>query len=90
MNPGYYNIAADKRFKFGTGASSTELIVHEAGHNSAKNATHTEDGSGSYEYTQTGLQSNQRGSIYVTPENRQNIINDEKNRSTIKNVDLTK
>ena len=90
MNPLQYNIDLKKKFKFGTNATATELIVHEVGHNSARNAAHTEEGTGNYEYTQIGLQSNEKGRIFVTPENRTNIINDEKNRSNSVTIDLSR
>jgi hypothetical protein len=60
--------------------SATERSVHEAGHNSAANNHH---GTGVYEYNQSGLQSNERGSVYPNSSNTRTIINDNTNRKTI-------
>ena len=86
LNPQYYNIKANKKFSFGTSATATELAVHEGGHNSALSAVHSND---SYKYEQTGLQGNSGGKIYPTAENREAIINDAKNRQTMRTVDLS-
>jgi len=80
MSPLYYNIKAKATFSFGTGASSTELVVHETGHNAAYPFIHNK---GNYEYNQKGLQSNQPYKIRPTPQNTKDIINDKTNRSTI-------
>ena len=61
--------------------SSSEILAHEIGHNIAKLNLH---GTGDYEYEQEGLQSNKSGGIHPTQQNVMNIINDERNRSTIK------
>ncbi len=62
--------------------TNAESAIHEAGHNSSANHLHE---SGSYEYNQTGLQSNQTGKMYPTDSNTKNIINDKSNRRTIDN-----
>jgi RHS repeat-associated protein len=61
------------------------ILTHEIGHN-VTNLGHDANGNGNYEYNQTGLQSNQSGSIYPTKENTRTIINDASNRSTIKSA----
>jgi hypothetical protein len=63
--------------------SSTDLAVHEAGHNSAASHFHTKLGNGNYEYDQIGLQSNQSGRIYPNRTNTRTIIKDKTNRKTI-------
>jgi len=62
-------------------ANSTEVVVHGAGHNSAKLHKHK---TGIYEYYQRGLQSNERGQVYPTQQNTGTIINDPGNRKTLK------
>lgn len=54
-----------------------EVLVHEAGHNSAAAFSHSER---NYKYYQTGLQSNEHGRIYPTKDNTIEIINDNLNR----------
>lgn len=71
--------------------SLTELIVHEAGHNTAKDFYHRktvdelENGeTGEYEYNQEGLQSNQGGLIYPTLyDNTLRILQDFENLENI-------
>lgn len=56
-----------------------EILVHEAGHNSAEAFFHTESKDGDYEYDQIGLQSNEEGNVYPTYNNTIGIIQDEDN-----------
>ncbi len=60
-----------------------KIVVHEIGHNMT-NLGHDPNGNGNYEYNQTGLQSNQPGSIYPTKDNSKTIINDASNRKTLR------
>lgn len=63
-----------------------EILVHEAGHNSAKAFVHKGTLFGDYEYHQPGLQSNMRGQVYPTEKNTIGIINDAKNRQNMRIV----
>ncbi len=64
----------------------TNILAHEAGHNSAINNLHTGKGSG-YEYSDSGLSSNDLSnadSLRPTQNNTNSILKDKSNRSTIK------
>lgn len=63
-----------------------EILVHEAGHNSAEAFEHKGTLFGDYEYHQPGLQSNMRGKVYLTEENTIGIINDAENRQNMRIV----
>jgi RHS repeat-associated protein len=58
--------------------TTTEISVHEGGHNVAAENIH---GTGSYEYGQKGLQSNTPGSIFPSENNTKAILKDNYNRS---------
>ena len=60
-----------------------EVLVHEAGHNSAAAFSHSER---NYKYYQTGLQSNGKGRVFPTEKNTIGIINDAKNRQNMRIV----
>lgn len=60
-----------------------EILVHEAGHNSAAAFSHSER---NYKYYQTGLQSNGKGRVFPTENNTIGIINDAKNRQNMRIV----
>jgi hypothetical protein len=76
LNPSLFGEFAASFFDF-SGMTATEILVHESGHNAADDFRHD---TGSYEYTQTGLQSNETGRVYPTYKNTFAIINDMKNR----------
>lgn len=78
----YGAINTDKKFHFGN-LSSTEVLVHEAGHNAAAAFTHSNAKTGNYEYHHEGLSSNKRGKIYPTRANTLGILNDPTNRSNM-------
>ena len=65
-----------KKFSY-AGITPAELLVHEAGHNSAAEFRHN---TGNYEYNQVGLQGNSHTNIYPTLDNTIAIINDPTNR----------
>ena len=50
-----------------------EILVHEAGHNSAAAFSHSEN----YDYKQKGLQSYRNGWVYPTDKNTIGIIDDD-------------
>jgi hypothetical protein len=80
--PGFTgNLIYLKENYYDPSASLVERAVHESGHNSADKHNH---GTGSYEYYQVGLQSNQGNQIFPTVSNTKTIINDRTNRETIK------
>jgi RHS repeat-associated protein len=57
--------------------SLKEDILHESGHNDAKTNAH---GTGNYEYTQNGTQSNDQGHVNHTKKNTLTLLNDTTNR----------
>ncbi|MBR3945844.1 MAG: hypothetical protein IKJ56_01935 [Bacteroidales bacterium] len=61
--------------------STSEILVHEAGHNSAEKFSHSER---NYKYYQTGLQSNGKGRVFPTEKNTIGIINDAENRQNMR------